>query len=146
MGRDLEPGRIENLLVALQNWSVQFSHTIDQSSYPQRASTTSAVLNTLDQKLSTLSGQAARDKTAKDAYDKQFRINLTEVQDKQREAKLHAARPIGPQPKSGMTEAGKAEREKELQREREREQRGESMDVDEPDSKSKIPRKCVLSP
>lgn len=99
---------------------------LDRVSYSHRADTTSAVLSTLDQKLSTLSTQAVKDKTIKEAYDKQFRINLTEVQDKQREAKLHAARPIGPQLKSGMTAAGIAEREKELQREREREQRGES--------------------
>ncbi|KAI0697180.1 hypothetical protein BC835DRAFT_793833 [Cytidiella melzeri] len=45
MGRDLEPGKVENILVALQHW----------------ASTTSSVISTLDEKLGQLATQAAAD-------------------------------------------------------------------------------------
>lgn len=128
MGRDVEPGKIETMLTALQNW----------------ASTTAAVLSTLDEKLGILSKQAAHDKSTKDAHERLYQANLQEVYEKQREAKVAAVRPAGaPQLKSGPTAAGMALMEKEREKERQREQQekereqGESgggengMDVDD---------------
>lgn len=119
MGRDVEPGKIESLLVALQDW----------------ASTTAAVLSTLDDRLSTLTRQAAAEKKAKSEYETVYHKNLKEMADKQREAKFNASR-VGVKPTlpSGPSAAGLAfaEREKErerLEREREREN---GMDVDDP--------------
>ncbi|KAI0791661.1 hypothetical protein C8Q75DRAFT_755167 [Abortiporus biennis] len=123
MGRDLEPGKVETLLAALQNW----------------ASTTAAVLATLDEKLVSLSQQAETEKRTKIVYDKQYTQNLLEVQEKQREARQAAVyrQPQQSTQRSGMTAAGKIEREKQEQfereqREREARERGDSMDVDEP--------------
>ncbi len=82
----------------------------------------------------------------KEAYEKQYRINLTEVQDKQREAKINASRPVGgPQLKSGMTAAGRAELDKELRLQAEKNARGDSMDVDEPESRAAKNRRYVVS-
>ncbi|THG96547.1 hypothetical protein EW026_g5303 [Hermanssonia centrifuga] len=103
MGRDLEPGKVESLLAALQHW----------------ASTTSAVLATLDEKLSRLSTQTTADKAAKEAYEALYQQNLREVQDKQKEVKLV------PRPRE-------KEREREREKERERERERDGMDVDDP--------------
>jgi len=128
MGRDLEPGKVESLLAALQHW----------------ASTTSAVLATLDDKLAKLSKQTVADKTAKEVYDKAYQTALGEVQEKQKEVKL-ANRPVNTL-KSGPTAAGLAllERRKEERREaeereaRERERKGsDEMDVDDENGKGK---------
>jgi len=121
MGRDLEPGKIEDLLVSLRNW----------------ASTTSAVLVTLDQRLAALANEAAAAKVANETYDGVYQGTLKEVLDKQKEIKanLRAAAYPG---RTGLTAAGVAERdrererEKEREREREREKEKDSMDVDEP--------------
>ncbi|EJF58484.1 hypothetical protein DICSQDRAFT_172997 [Dichomitus squalens LYAD-421 SS1] len=133
MGRDLEPGKLEQLLVSLQNW----------------ASTTSAILATLDDKLSEISNRTATSKKYKEAYEKQYQATLKEVVDKQKEQR-NANKPPVYTGRTGLTAAGRAElanqraREEAEQREREKAQRKEaeedkdSMDVDEPtDSKGK---------
>lgn len=76
-----------------------------------RASTTSSVLSTLDEKLGQLATQAAADSAAKEAYDKQYQLNVTEMQNKQKET---VVKPLAPRPppnpnlKSGPTAAGLA--------------------------------------
>ncbi|KAJ3541899.1 hypothetical protein NM688_g6029 [Phlebia brevispora] len=107
MGRDLEPGKIESLLLALQHW----------------ASTTSAVLTSLDEKLVQLSQQAAEEKAKKDDYDKKYQQLLHEVQEKQKEPKI-IQRPAN-MPKSGPTDAGKKFNEARQRREREERERKE---------------------
>ncbi|KAI0638941.1 hypothetical protein C8Q77DRAFT_1213665 [Trametes polyzona] len=126
MGRDLEPGKIEQLLASLQNW----------------ASTTAAVLATLDNKLAELSNRTVTSKTMKEEYDRVYQATLKEVVDKQKEARNANKTHVFPG-RTGLTAAGKAELERQLQRERERE-RGKdndndenSMDVDEPAEGSK---------
>ncbi|PIL30854.1 hypothetical protein GSI_07022 [Ganoderma sinense ZZ0214-1] len=137
MGRDLEPGKVEQLLVSLQNW----------------ASTTSAILATLDEKLSQISGRTASSKKARDIYEKQYQVTLKEVVDKQKEQRNANKQPVY-SGKTGLTPAGIAERDRqqererrareEAEREREREKQKEAeedkdrMDVDEPaDTKGK---------
>ncbi|GJE89182.1 hypothetical protein PsYK624_052770 [Phanerochaete sordida] len=126
MGRDLEPGKVESLLAALQHW----------------ASTTSAVLATLDDKLAKLSKQAVQEKAAKETYDKAYQGVLGEITEKQKEVKL-VNRPVNTL-KSGPTAAGIAlmERRKEQERlaaeEREREKKAaDEMDVDDENGKGK---------
>ncbi len=76
-----------------------------------RASTTSSVLSTLDEKLGQLATQAAADSAVKEAYDKQYQLNVTEMQSKQKET---VVKPLAPRPppnpnlKSGPTAAGLA--------------------------------------
>ncbi|KAH8101385.1 hypothetical protein BXZ70DRAFT_932799 [Cristinia sonorae] len=144
IGRDLEPGKIESMLTALQNW----------------ASTTSAVLATLDERLELLKRQAKTEKDMTSFYETQAQRTLREVQDKHREVKLTRNNPAGgPQLKSGPTAAGLAlaerqkEKEREAARERERQAQAsdkgkgrsndenvDSMDVDEPEGKGKSTR------
>ena len=112
-----------------------------------RASTTAAVLATLDEKLVQLSTRTATAKTDKEAYEKKFQATLKEVVEKQKVNK--APHKSTPQPPSVITEAGmrfieqekeRQAREREQQREkaREKDQQEEedkdrdSMDVDEP--------------
>jgi len=138
IGRDLEPGKIESLLTALQNW----------------ASTTSAVLLTLDDRLTLLKKQAKADKETFTAHDALVQRNLREVHDKQREVRLSKNNPTGGPPlKSGPTAAGLALLEKQKEKEREAARQKEAqqmerqqskgndenvdMDVDEPDGKGK---------
>lgn len=110
-----------------------------------RASTTSAVLATLDEKLSELSIRTTNSKAMKDIYEKRFQATLKEVVDKQKEARN--ANKAAPLPgKSGPTAAGlvvlEQERERErlrkreqaMEKEKEEQQEGDkdSMDVDDP--------------
>ncbi|CDO70947.1 hypothetical protein BN946_scf184829.g56 [Trametes cinnabarina] len=128
MGRDLEPGKLEELLQSLQNW----------------ASTTSSVLATLDQKLTELSTRAVMAKNEKEQYDKVYQATLREVAEKQKEAR-NASKPQNFTGRTGVTPAGLAElaRERERHQQREREKVKESaedrdsMDVDEPAEGSK---------
>ncbi|KAJ8518933.1 hypothetical protein ONZ45_g4064 [Pleurotus djamor] len=69
MGRDLEPGKLESVLAALQDWHA----------------TTAAVLTTLDEKIADIAQAAAADKTKREAYDKQLNATLKELTDKQKE-------------------------------------------------------------
>ena len=76
-----------------------------------RASTTSSVLSTLDQKLGQLANQVSLDHAAKEAYDRQYQLNVSEMVAKQKEAVI---KPLAPRPppnpnlKSGPTAAGLA--------------------------------------
>lgn len=104
-----------------------------------RASTTAAVITSLDDRISILSRQTVLEKQAKTTYEDQYNRNLKDVSDKQREAKFHAQRATNkPSKPSGPSAAGLAFAEKERQREAERKERerrereGENMDVDEP--------------
>ncbi|THH31581.1 hypothetical protein EUX98_g2627 [Antrodiella citrinella] len=136
IGRDLEPGRIEALLTALQNW----------------ASTSSAILTTLDDRLTLLKQQAKTEKETLTAHDATVQRNLRDVQDKVREVRLSKNNPSGGPPlKSGPTAAGLALLEKQKEKEREAARQKElekqkalgidenvDMDVDEPgDGKGK---------
>ncbi|OCH94150.1 hypothetical protein OBBRIDRAFT_789489 [Obba rivulosa] len=130
MGRDVEPENIEKLLASLRNW----------------ASTTSAVLATLDDKLAALVSQATLTKAETQAYEKVYQTNLKEVYDKHKDVKagVRASQFTG---RTGLTPAGERERDKQRERERlEREEKerkerekeqGDSMDVDEPPEGSK---------
>jgi len=71
MGRDLEPGKIENVLAALQAW----------------ANTTSSVLLTLDNKLATLASQAAQKHKQEEEYEKELAATIKHVQDKQKDSR-----------------------------------------------------------
>jgi len=66
MGRDLEPGKVEALLGALKDW----------------ASTTAAVLATLDSQISHISSQTATNKLIKDEYDAHVQQLIKEQSDK----------------------------------------------------------------
>ncbi|KAI0344046.1 hypothetical protein BDW22DRAFT_1355330 [Trametopsis cervina] len=127
MGRDLEPGKVESILAALQNW----------------ATTTSSVLATLDEKLGQIAARTAAENTAKEVYERQYLANVVEMQTKQKEAVVKPVivrpPPTVPTVKSGPTAAGlallakreAAEKQKELAKEREN-----NMDVDD-ENKSK---------
>jgi len=69
MGRDLEPGKVENLLGALKDW----------------AATTSAVLSTLDQELSSISSQSTAMKAYHDDHERVLNANLKDVMERQKE-------------------------------------------------------------
>lgn len=149
MGRDLEPGKVESMLTALQHWCVLLgiSSLVSFIDSISRASTTSSVLSTLDAKLVQLAKQASEETAAKEVYDKQYQANVQEVQGKAKEVKPLAPRPVNTV-KSGPTAAGLAllekqkEKEREAERQRERERaEGENMDVDD-DTKGKG-RRCV---
>ncbi|KAJ4485260.1 hypothetical protein J3R30DRAFT_1333923 [Lentinula aciculospora] len=66
MGRDLEPGKVEAMLNALKDW----------------ASTTSAVLATLDSQISSIASQTAFAKKEKDNYEAHVEQVIKEVSDK----------------------------------------------------------------
>ncbi|KAF8060794.1 hypothetical protein FPV67DRAFT_1511579 [Lyophyllum atratum] len=72
MGRDLEPGKLEEVLAALQNW----------------ADTTTAVLNTLDQKIHQIAQGTEAAKQAELEHEKALQTNLKEVFDKQKDKSL----------------------------------------------------------
>ncbi|KII86293.1 hypothetical protein PLICRDRAFT_43887 [Plicaturopsis crispa FD-325 SS-3] len=69
MGRDLEPGEIESVLSALQNWS----------------STTSAVLSTLDEKIATIASETASRKATNERQEQALQTTLREVLEKQKD-------------------------------------------------------------
>lgn len=69
MGRDLEPGKVENLLAALKDW----------------ATTTSAVLSTLDRELSSISSESAAMKAYHGEHEQVLNANLKDITEKQRE-------------------------------------------------------------
>ncbi|TFK47965.1 hypothetical protein OE88DRAFT_1664941 [Heliocybe sulcata] len=77
MGRDLEPGKVEGILAALQSW----------------ASTTASVLATLDNKLASLSSRATARQIEDEEYDKAVQAVLKDVTDKQKEGKGAGRKP-----------------------------------------------------
>lgn len=72
MGRDLEPGKLEEVLKALQSW----------------ADTTTAVLATLDEKISSIASQTTAAKLRQEDHEKVIQANLKEVYDKQKDKGL----------------------------------------------------------
>ncbi|KAF8168507.1 hypothetical protein B0H34DRAFT_793099 [Crassisporium funariophilum] len=105
MGRDFEPGKLEQVLAALQDW----------------ASTTSAVLTTLDNKINSIASETTAAKFEQQEHERILQANLKEVFDKQKEKSLGG---------SGMANRrapayGFGDRE------------NMSMDVDDPDNKGK---------
>ncbi|PPQ91423.1 hypothetical protein CVT25_014311 [Psilocybe cyanescens] len=72
MGRDLESGKLEYVLSALKDW----------------ASTTSAVLVTLDSKINSIAADAAAAKHSQQEHERILQNNLKEVHDKQKEKSL----------------------------------------------------------
>ncbi|KAF5385574.1 hypothetical protein D9757_006731 [Collybiopsis confluens] len=66
MGRDLEPGKVDALLNALKDW----------------ASTTSAVLATLDSQISSIASQTAAAKLEKAEYEAHVQQLIKEINDK----------------------------------------------------------------
>ncbi|KAI9566973.1 hypothetical protein HD554DRAFT_2111667 [Boletus coccyginus] len=71
MGRDLEPGKLEKLLEALQNW----------------ATTTAVVLSELDQKLMETATYNATVQAEKEEHEKVCQANLKDVQERQKDGK-----------------------------------------------------------
>jgi len=69
MGRDIEPGKVEKLLLDLQDW----------------ASTTSSVLTALDAKIAAVGDSTATDKARREENEKAFNRNLRDVLEKQKE-------------------------------------------------------------
>lgn len=74
MGRDLEPGKLEQVLFALQSW----------------AETTSGVLATLDGKINSIADDAAAKKINQREHEKILQANLKDVYDKQKDKSLGA--------------------------------------------------------
>ncbi|KAK7462836.1 hypothetical protein VKT23_007413 [Stygiomarasmius scandens] len=68
MGRDLEPGKLEQLLFALKDW----------------ASTTSAVLATLDEKIVAVANESAAAKNASKEHEEIVQITLGDIVEKQK--------------------------------------------------------------
>ncbi|KAG9310307.1 hypothetical protein JVU11DRAFT_9428 [Chiua virens] len=71
MGRDLEPGKLEKLLEALQNW----------------ASTTAAVLSELDQKLMETGTYTAMAQVENEEQEKVYQASLKDVQERLKDNK-----------------------------------------------------------
>ncbi|KAF8139797.1 hypothetical protein EV363DRAFT_1392722 [Boletus edulis] len=71
MGRDLEPGKLEKLLEALQSW----------------ATTTATVLSELDQKLMEAGTYSAAVQLANEQHEKVYQANLKAVQERQKDGK-----------------------------------------------------------
>ncbi|KAF7974945.1 hypothetical protein HWV62_44161 [Athelia sp. TMB] len=111
MGRDLEPGKVEDLLAALRSW----------------ASTTSAVLTSLDDQLASLASQTAANAAELEAHEKAWQGTLRDIQEKHKSGKKN-------QQGLGMTGA----QFNSFNGAKERERNEEPMDVDDlPGSESK---------
>lgn len=83
MGRDLEPGKLENILVALQNWYVASRNVLlPLTSLSYRAATTSSVLVTLDSKIETIAAQTAAKRASQEEHDAALQAVLKEVTDR----------------------------------------------------------------
>jgi len=72
MGRDLEPGKLEQILAALEDW----------------ASMTSAVLANLDGKINSIAADTAATKLNQQEHERILQLNLKDVYDKQKEKSL----------------------------------------------------------
>ncbi|KAF9481225.1 hypothetical protein BDN70DRAFT_992032 [Pholiota conissans] len=103
MGRDLEPGQLEKVLAALQDW----------------ASTTAAVLATLDGKINSIAADTAAAKMSQVEHERQLQANLKEVHERQKEKSLGG----GMASRRAAFQVGDRE--------------NMNMDVDEPDTKGK---------
>ncbi|KAF8179137.1 hypothetical protein BJ912DRAFT_1023925 [Pholiota molesta] len=103
MGRDLEPGQLEKVLAALKDW----------------ASTTAAVLATLDGKINSIAADTAAAKLNQQEHERQLQANLKEVHERQKEKSLGG----GMASRRAAFQVGDRE--------------NMSMDVDEQDTKGK---------
>ncbi|KAJ3506258.1 hypothetical protein NLJ89_g6970 [Agrocybe chaxingu] len=101
-GRDLEPGKLEQVLAALKGW----------------ATTTSAVLTTLDAKINSIAADTAAQKLNQQEHERILQAHLKEVFEKQKEKSMGG---------------GMASRRAAFQMG----DRENMMDVDEPDNKGK---------
>lgn len=111
MGRDLEPGKVEDLLAALTSW----------------ASTTSAVLTSLDDQLASLASQTAANAADLEAHEKAWQGTLRDIQEKHKSNKKN---------QQGLGMAGAQFNSFNGAKERERNE--EPMDVDDlPGSENK---------
>ncbi|KAF9445619.1 hypothetical protein P691DRAFT_805448 [Macrolepiota fuliginosa MF-IS2] len=79
MGRDLEPGKLENILSALQDWST----------------TTASVLATLDEKINHIAKEANTSKARQAEYETQLQANLKEILDRKEKQGLLSRRALG---------------------------------------------------
>ncbi|TDL22362.1 hypothetical protein BD410DRAFT_788623 [Rickenella mellea] len=86
LGRDLEPGKLESLLSALQDW----------------AKTTASVLTTLDDKLSTLASEKEVAKSHLNEHELQYAANLKDVADKLKDSARHGRFGGGPSTRAMM--------------------------------------------
>lgn len=128
MGRDLAPGKLEDVLAALNDWSIFLSFAREKrrvvvDTFIFRASTTSSVLSALDAKLNSIAAQSAAHKQHQHDYERQLQSNLREVHEKQQKEKGATGGDRG-----GLARRGT------LQFDREREN---MMEVDELDPKGK---------
>lgn len=89
MGRDLEPGKIENVLSALQAWfGFRYALSLQNLTHETiRANTTSSVLSTLDKKLASLASQASQKHKQEEDYEKELAATIKHVQDKQKDSR-----------------------------------------------------------
>ncbi|KAG6907223.1 hypothetical protein DXG01_009837 [Tephrocybe rancida] len=110
MGRDLAPGALEDVLAALQSW----------------AETTSAVLQTLDAKISQISLASESALKAEAEHEKALQANLKEVFEKQKDKALGAGGIMNRRNMNQQISYDPRERER-----GEREAMGMHMDVDE---------------
>jgi len=72
MGRDLEPGKLEDVLKALQSW----------------ADTTTAVLATLDEKINSIASETTAAKLRQEDHERMIQANLKEAYDKHKDKGL----------------------------------------------------------
>lgn len=90
MGRDLEPGKLEKLLEALQNWFVP-SHRLSLSSaffhLRLRATTTATVLSELDQKLMEAATYNVTVQAENEEHERAYQAKLKDVQERQKDGK-----------------------------------------------------------
>lgn len=133
MGRDLEPGKLESVMAALDQWSVYYVFIYPVDVYP-RASTTSSVLSALDAQLNAIATENAAHKRCQQEYEKQLQVNLKEVNEKQKEKNLGSV--------TGVDRGGLGRRGT-LQFDREREN---MMEVDEIDLRGKGRKFTYVSP
>jgi COP9 signalosome complex subunit 7 len=119
IGRDLEPGKIESILVALKTWFVTFVYHIVCvcvcADLVSRANTTSSVLSALDEKLTSLAACAVAKHKQDEEYDRELAATIKNVAEKQKEARLSTKR----EP-SKLSLGGKLEKDRDV------------MDIDEP--------------
>jgi COP9 signalosome complex subunit 7 len=120
MGRDLEPGKLEEVLAALQNWQVLFLLLALLLMTRNRAETTTAVLATLDEKINDIAAETAATKLNQQEHEKALQANLKEVYDKQKDKSLG-----GMMGRRGMHMGNYSDKE------------SMHMDVDEPPENSK---------
>jgi len=125
MGRDLEPGKLEQVLAALKDWYGVLSVESITAYRIRRASTTSAVLTTLDNKIGAIAAEVLVQKQMQQEHDHKLQATLKEVFDKQKEKSLGGAMAN----RRAAFQMGDREN---------------MMDVDEPDSKGKN-RKYVVA-